>query len=136
MRGYRNKEERKIDLGLTLGRKYVPSNYKQQLYVQWNTLNQRNRNVAEYIQEWEKLYVLCEVTETDEMRVGKFLAGLKDEISRKLITIPNLTLQLACNMSLTIEQNMVKKRTPFNTGYNRTPRTTPSKPVTSSSPSP
>lgn len=62
----------------------MPTNYKQQLYVQWNTLSQRNRGVAEYIQEWEKLSVLCEVTEIDEMRVGKFIVGLKDEIRRKL----------------------------------------------------
>lgn len=96
-----------------------------------NTLNQRNRSVAEYIQEWEKLSVLCEVTDTDEMRVEKFLAGLKDEIRRKLITIHNLTLQLACNMALTIEHNVVKKKTSFNTNYNRTPRIAPPKPMSS-----
>lgn len=76
---------------------------------------------------------MCILTETDEMRVGKFIAGLRDEIRRKLITIPNLTLQLACNMALTIEQNVVKKKTPYNPNYNRTPRSTLSKPVTSAS---
>ena len=77
-------------------RKYVPSNYKQQLYVQWNTLSQKNRSIAQYVQEWEKLSVLCEVTETDEMRVAKFIAGLRDEIRKKT----NVDTQLNFTISL------------------------------------
>ncbi len=38
--------------------------------------------VQEYIQEWEKLSVLCDVAENEEMRVGKFIAGLREEIRR------------------------------------------------------
>lgn len=66
-----------------LRKKYVPSNYKEQLYVQWNTLSQGNKSVSEFIQEWERLSVLCEVHETEDMRVGKFLTGLKEDIRKK-----------------------------------------------------
>ena len=46
--------------------------------------------------------------------------------------IPNLTLQLACNMALNIEQNAVKKKTSYNSSYNRTPRSIPPKAVINS----
>ena len=34
-----------------LRRKYIPHNYKQQLFVQWSTLRQGDRTVTEYKQE-------------------------------------------------------------------------------------
>ena len=35
-------------------RKYVPTTYKQQQYVQFSSLTQGNKSVQEYIHEWEK----------------------------------------------------------------------------------
>jgi retrotransposon gag protein len=83
-----------------LRKKYVPNNYKHQLYLQWSTLNQGGRSVSEYIQEWEKLVVLCEINETNDLKEAKFnIAGLREDIGRKLMLIPNLVLQLAFNMA-------------------------------------
>ncbi|XP_057536869.1 uncharacterized protein LOC130814721 [Amaranthus tricolor] len=46
--------------------------------------------------------------------------------------IPNLTLQLACNIALNIEKEAVKKRINNNSGYSKTPKTLPLKLTTSS----
>ena len=42
-----------------LRRKYVPSNYKQQLYSNWCNLRQGTKSVADHIQEGKRLTVLC-----------------------------------------------------------------------------
>lgn len=84
-------------------RKYVPPTYRQQLYVKLSTLTQGAKSVQEYIQEWEKLSVLCDVAENEEMRVGKFIAGLREEIRRKLVLQTDLTIHLAGLLAITIE---------------------------------
>lgn len=77
--------------------------------------------------------MLCDVSETDEMRVAKLLASLKDDIREKLITILNMTRQLACNLALNIEKEATKKMVHNNVGYNRTPRTLPLRNTTNTS---
>ena len=39
-------------------RKYVPTTYKQQQYVQFSALTQGSKSVQEYIHEWDRLSVL------------------------------------------------------------------------------
>jgi retrotransposon gag protein len=66
-----------------LRRRYVPRNYSQQLGMQWGTLRQDNWSVSNYIQEWEKLSVVCDTNETEEMMVGKFVGGLREGLRKK-----------------------------------------------------
>ena len=75
-----------------LRRKYVPSSYRQHLFVQWSTLKQGSKTVADYIQEWEKLSVFCDVNEPEEMKVGKFIGGLREDLRKKLEVMQHLTL--------------------------------------------
>lgn len=87
----------------------MPPTYRQQLFVQWNALTQGNRSVSSYIQEWERFSVQCDVQESEEMRVGKFLAGLTEDLREKIELIPNLTVTLTCNHALTLEKYSKKK---------------------------
>ena len=100
--------KRKIDswtkLKRKLRRKYVAGNYTQQLSMQWNTLTQGNKSVAQYIQEWERLSVLCDITDSEDIRVGKFLGGLREDLRLKLSIVPNLTVALAGEQALLLEQ--------------------------------
>ena len=68
-----------------LNRKYVPVNFKHKLYIKWSTLNQRGRSVTEYIQEWEKLVVMCEIEDAEDLKLTKFLAGLREDIRDQLM---------------------------------------------------
>lgn len=104
----RKREERsKIDswekLKKLLRRKYVTSTYKQQLYVKWGNLRQGNSTVTEYIQERERLAVLCDINEPEEMKIGRFLGGLREELREKLEPIQKLTYDGACNSAVTYE---------------------------------
>ncbi|XP_057526414.1 uncharacterized protein LOC130805648 [Amaranthus tricolor] len=101
-----------------LRRKYVPRNYRQQLCIQWGTLRQENRTVSEYIQEWERLSVVCDTNETEEMKIGKFIGGLREDLRRKVELTPNLTFSLACSNTLTLEKHS-KKKLNIGSTYNR-----------------
>ena len=91
------------------------------LYIKWSTLNQGGRSVSEYIREWEKLTVLCEINDTEDLKLAKFMAGLRENIREKLMVIPNLDLQLAFNMAISIEQAYTKKKMSKN-NYFKSPR--------------
>ncbi|XP_057517897.1 uncharacterized protein LOC130798821 [Amaranthus tricolor] len=94
-----------------LRKKYVPLSYRQQLFVQWSTLRQGSRSVTEYIQEWERLSVQCDLNEPEKMRVGKFIGGLREDLREKLEVMPHLTFNTACNSALTYEKYSRKRGT-------------------------
>lgn len=45
----------------------IPSNYKQKLYTNWSNLRQESKSIADYIQEGERLNVLCKIDEPDAL---------------------------------------------------------------------
>ena len=48
--------------------------------MSWGNLRQGNKTVSEYIQERERLVVLCDIDELEEMKIGRFLGDLREEI--------------------------------------------------------
>ena len=94
-----------------LRRKYVPSNYKQQLYTNWSNLRQGTKLVANYIQEGERLTVLCEIDEPEELKIGRFLGGLREDLKEKVEVIQNLTYEGACNIALIFEKSARRRTT-------------------------
>ena len=74
------------------------------------------------MQEWERLAVKCDSQDDEELRVGKFISGLREEIRTGLIYTPDLTLHLAINIALETERNLNRKRRMGNPTYNRTTR--------------
>ena len=89
-------------------RKYVPPTYQQQLQVQFNTLTQGTKSVQEYIQKWERLFVLCKTSDDEELLVSKFIAGLRRDIRYKLMLTPNLTVHTAGIHAIEIEKHANK----------------------------
>ena len=65
--------------------------------------------MSEYIQEWERLSFVCDTNETEEMKIGNFIGGLREDLRRKLELTPNLTFSLACSNALTLEKYSKKK---------------------------
>lgn len=105
-----------------LRRKYMPPTYKQNLFVQWSTLRQGTRTVSEYIQEWEKVSVLCEVNEPEDMRLGKFIGGLREDLREKLEVLQNLTIESAFSSALSMK-NMQRKESTAPLGLLRSDQT-------------
>ena len=63
----------------------------------------------EYNQEWERLSIVCDLNESEEMWVSKFIGGFREELRRKLELNENPTFILACSTSLTLEKYSKKK---------------------------
>ena len=111
-----------------LRKKYVPLNFRQQLYLQWNNLTQGNKTVAEYVQEWERLSLLCDVHEIENMRIAKFLGGLREDIAEKMISTPNLTFTEMCSLAMNYERFANRKKVSQSTpSYNKNLRAQPFK---------
>ena len=106
-----------------LRRKYVPPTYRHQLYMRFNTLTQGNRSVQEYLQEWEKLTVLCDTNEMEDLRVSRFITGLREDIREKMLFNPQLTVHATGNLAIEIEKSHQRKKQQPSTNYSRTPRT-------------
>ena len=87
-------------------RRYVPTSYKQQQFVLLNSMKQGTKSVMEYLTEWERLYVLCDPHESEEMRVGRFIAGLREEIKNQLMVTPDLTLHSASLRAVEFEKHV------------------------------
>ena len=66
--------------------------------------------MADYIQEWERLSVLCDINEPEEIKVGKFIGGLREDLRENLEVMQHLSLDTACDSALTYEK-YAKKRT-------------------------
>ena len=60
--------------------------------------------MVEYIQEREKLVVLCDINESDDMKLCRFLRGLREEIRSKLEPLQNLTYEGACHSAQVYEK--------------------------------
>ena len=78
--------------------------------MQWNNLTQGNRTVAEYVQEWERLLLLCDVHETEDIRINKFVVGLREDLAEKMLSTPNLTFSEVCNLAINYEKFANRKK--------------------------
>ena len=75
--------------------------------------------MQEYINEWERLYVLCDLHDPEELRVGRFLEGLREDIKNQLMITPDLTVHSAGLHAIEVE----KYANRIATSHNRTTRT-------------
>ena len=56
---------------------FLPSNFTQTIFMQFNTLQQGNRSVVDYIEEFYKLMARCNIQETEDQLVARYVGGLK-----------------------------------------------------------
>ena len=61
--------------------KFLPAQYKQEAFIDYHNLRQRNLTVEQYTNEFDMLRMRCDVVEEDEQIIARYLAGLKQEIS-------------------------------------------------------
>ncbi|GKA31474.1 reverse transcriptase domain-containing protein [Tanacetum coccineum] len=61
--------------------KFLPENHRQETFLDYHNLSQRNMTVEEVINEFDKLRMRCDVVEEEEQVVARFLGVLKPEIA-------------------------------------------------------
>ncbi|XP_074289344.1 uncharacterized protein LOC141614497 [Silene latifolia] len=112
-RARENKE--KINSWMTLKRKlrkrYVPKNYKQDLYRRAADLVQGSLSVHEYISEFEKVIMMCDVNELEEQKMARFMRGLNRPIANVVDMYPYVSFDDLCSLSLKVEKQQKTART-------------------------
>ncbi|XP_021721392.1 uncharacterized protein LOC110688949 [Chenopodium quinoa] len=90
--------------------RFIPHNFKQSQYVKWSTLQQNGESAEDYIKEFDRLSIVCEITENEELKMGRFVAELDQELQDKLEGYTNLTFAEACKFVIKFDSKRKKKK--------------------------
>ncbi|XP_074298818.1 uncharacterized protein LOC141629768 [Silene latifolia] len=56
-----------------LMRRFLPRDYEQENYLKLQSSSQENLSVVEYIKEFERMMIVCDLEEKEELRVARFI---------------------------------------------------------------
>ncbi|XP_020692921.1 uncharacterized protein LOC110107104 [Dendrobium catenatum] len=82
---------------------FLPTDFEQMLYVQYQHCNQGARTVSEYTEEFYRLSARNNLTESETQLVARYIGGLKETIQDKLEMNSVWTLSQAVNYALKAE---------------------------------
>ncbi|XP_048496345.1 uncharacterized protein LOC125495615 [Beta vulgaris subsp. vulgaris] len=74
------------ELKRQLKKRFIPREYLQEQFLKLNQIQQNSKSVAEYTKEFERLCILCELDKKEEMKIGRFITGLRPSIANKVET--------------------------------------------------
>ena len=104
-------------------KRFIPPDFEQTKYTRLTKLVQGTSSVEEYIREFDKLTLLCEVEEREAQRIARFLHGLNHEVSDVVELQGCLTFQDAKDKAMTVARQQQRRLE-----ANPKPKYTPSKP--------
>ncbi|KAI0514121.1 hypothetical protein KFK09_010155 [Dendrobium nobile] len=93
-----------------LQRKYIPDQYKQEVFLKYTQLQQQQLSVEEYISEFEQLSLKCDIVEPEEHTIARFLSGLQPSIANVVQLQPYWTFQDVTGLALKVEKQQSKSR--------------------------
>ncbi|XP_020698415.2 uncharacterized protein LOC110111061 [Dendrobium catenatum] len=82
---------------------FLPTDYEQMLYVQYQHCSQGHRSVNEYTEEFYRLSARNNLNESTNQLVARYVGGLKDAIQEKLEMNAVYSLSQAVNYALKAE---------------------------------
>lgn len=59
-----------------LQKKFLPTHYRQETFINYHDAKQDNKTVKEYIEKFDRLCMQCFVAGEDEQNIACYLAGL------------------------------------------------------------
>ncbi|KAK0577396.1 hypothetical protein LWI29_032473 [Acer saccharum] len=87
-----------------LKRKYLPDNYRQDIFLKINNFRQRDLSMAEYTTEFDNLMLKGDVGKPEEQSMVRYLGGLNYEISNVVQLQPYWSLNDVCKLVLKVEK--------------------------------
>ena len=94
--------------------RWVPREYVQDQYVKLTRLNQGERSIDEYVHEFEKLNLVCDIQEKEPLKIARFTKRLSKSISNKVDLLPYSTYDEVVKAARKVEAQH-KEEKPKNT---------------------
>ncbi|XP_074305713.1 uncharacterized protein LOC141640935 [Silene latifolia] len=65
-------------------KRFLPRDYEQDNYLKLTSLMQESLSVADYVIEFEKLSIVCDLEEKEELRTADFIRGLNSSLAQRV----------------------------------------------------
>ena len=89
--------------------RFLPPTYVQDCYSQLHHLNQGNLSVEEYIREFEKLVINCDLQEPEEQTIVRYLGGLDPRYANVVELQAYTSFDEVCVLAHKVEQQKKSK---------------------------
>ncbi|XP_074302919.1 uncharacterized protein LOC141637254 [Silene latifolia] len=103
-------------------KRFLPRDYEQDNYLKLTSLTQESLSVADYVKEFEKLSIVCDLEEKEELRTVRFIRGLNSSLAQR-VGIQNYDgFNDVCRLALKFEKQDKGKKS-YARDYSRNSRT-------------
>ncbi|XP_074305230.1 uncharacterized protein LOC141640277 [Silene latifolia] len=87
-----------------LQNRFMPRDYEQEQYLKLTSLSQGNLSVTDYITEFERLIMVCDLEEREEMQIARFIKGLSPSLAQRVEVRNFLDFNDMCKLALKFEK--------------------------------
>ncbi|OMO69839.1 reverse transcriptase [Corchorus capsularis] len=92
-----------------LKKKFLPEDYKQDVFLKLQNLKQGSMSVLDYTAEFDALMIKANINEPEEQTIARYLAGLKILIANIVVLQPYRTLNDVIKLTLRVEKQVKNK---------------------------
>ncbi|WVZ70559.1 LOW QUALITY PROTEIN: hypothetical protein U9M48_019218 [Paspalum notatum var. saurae] len=117
---HRHQEERRLrgeprirywhQMKALLKARFLPADYEQILFTEFQNCAQRNRSVSAYTEEFLRLQVRCNLAETEDQQVARCINGLNEVIRDKLVMQQIWSIDQAQALALKAEKHVKTRK--------------------------
>ncbi|XP_074278573.1 uncharacterized protein LOC141602166 [Silene latifolia] len=87
-----------------LQKRFMPRDYEQEQYLKLTSLSQGNLSVTDYIKEFERLIMVCDLEEREEMQIAQLIKGLSPSLAQRVEVQIFLDFNDVCKLALKFEK--------------------------------
>ena len=88
--------------------RFVPDYYKQEMLMDLQSLRQGQRSIEEYVKEFETLMTRCDIKESSDESIARFINGLKMDIASVVELQQYRTLEDVIKLASRVERHKRK----------------------------
>ncbi|WVZ80346.1 hypothetical protein U9M48_027830 [Paspalum notatum var. saurae] len=117
---HRHQEERRLrseprirywhQMKALLKARFLPADYEQILFTEFQNCAQGNRSVSAYTEEFLRLQVRCNLAETEDQQVARYINGLNEVIRDKLVMQQIWSIDQAQALALKAEKHVKTRK--------------------------
>lgn len=91
-------------------KRFLPSDFTQDMFRKLQVLQQNTPSVEEYVVEFEKINMLCDVDEKAEHKIARFIAGLDKKLAKKVDLQPYWSFEEVVQVAMRAEKYVKAKK--------------------------